>query len=152
MICIFLTVRYLVAPEAQYAAVKKTWETPGMGGQVFPQWNQAMMVRIQQWGQMVRQQQNQVAMAQLQAQHAQFEHDQTVRQQMHAALMATMQRGTDLSMARAQASMNARSTAASDWVDYALNQRTVLDPASGQLTEVSNSYTYTWRDRTGEHL
>jgi hypothetical protein len=45
-------------------------------------------------------------------------------------------------MARAQASMNARSTAASDWVDYALNQRTVVDPSTGQLTKVSSSYTY----------
>jgi len=66
--------------------------------------------------------------------------------------MATMQRGADLSMARAQASMNARSTAASDWVDYALNQRTVVDPSTGQLTKVSSSYTYTWRDSTRQHI
>jgi hypothetical protein len=48
--------------------------------------------------------------------------------------------------------MNARSTAASDWVDYALNQRTVVDPSTGQLTKVSSSYTYTWRDSTGQHI
>jgi hypothetical protein len=146
------TVWYLVAPEDQYESVKGMWDTPGLGGKIIPEWNHAMLVRIQQWGQMVRQQQNQMMMAQLHAQQAQFEHDQAVRQQMHEEFMATLQRGTDMSMARAQASMNAQSTAASDWVDYALNQRTVMDPASGQLTKVSSSYSYTWRDSTGKYV
>jgi hypothetical protein len=128
------------------------WDTPGLGGKIIPEWNHAMLVRIQQWGQMVRQQQNQMMMTQLHAQQAQFEHDQAVRQQMHEEFMATLQRGTDLSMARARASMNAQSTAASDWVDYALNQRTVMDPSSGQLTKVSSAYSYTWRDSTGKYV
>lgn len=101
---------------------------------------------------MVRAQQNQMMQTQLQIQQQQFDHDQAVRQQMHEQFLSTMQRGTDMSMARAQAGMNARSTATSDWVDYALNQRTVMDPSSGQLTKVSNSYSYTWRDSTGQHV
>ena len=65
--------------------------------------------------------------------------------------MATMQRGTDMSMARTEVSMNARSTAASDWVDYALDQRTVMDPNTGQVSKVSSSYSYTWVDSSGRN-
>jgi predicted double-glycine peptidase len=54
-----------------------------------------------------------------------------------------------MSMARTQANMNARSTSTSDWVDYALDQKTVADPNTGQVSKVSNSYTHTWVDSTG---
>ena len=145
-------VRYTVAPEDQFEAVRKLWDPAGMGGQILPQWDYAMGVRIQKWGEMVRAQQNQMMQTQLQIQQQQFDHDQAVRQQMHEQFLSTMQRGTDMSMARSQAGMNARSTATSDWVDYALNQRTVMDPSSGQLTKVSTSYSYTWRDSTGQHV
>ncbi len=140
-------VRYLVAPEAQYEAVKKMWAPSGMGGQILPQWDYAMGMRIQQWGA----EQNQIMQAQGQIRQQQFDHDQAVRQQMHEQFLSTMQRGTDMSMARAQAGMNARSTAASDWVDYALNQRTVMNPGTGQLSKVSSAYSYTWVDSTGQH-
>jgi len=75
---------------------------------------------------------------------------QAVQQQMHNEFLATMQRGTNLSMQRTQANMYARSTAASDWVDYALDQKTVMDPNTGQLNKVSSSYSYTWVDSTGK--
>jgi hypothetical protein len=88
--------------------------------------------------------------AQMQAQQQQFNHDQAVRQQMHEDFMATMQRGTDMSMARTQANMNARSTAASDWVDYALDQKTVRDPNTGQINKVTSSYNNTWVDSSGK--
>jgi len=61
-----------------------------------------------------------------------------------------MQRGTNMSMARTQENMNARSTATSDWVDYALDQKTVMDPNTGQVNKVSSSYSYTWVDSTGK--
>jgi hypothetical protein len=63
---------------------------------------------------------------------------------MHQQFMAQMQASTDASMAGAQASSDARSTAASDWVNYALDQQTVLDPSTGQVSNVSSAYTYTW--------
>src|SRR5664279_3232889 len=88
--------------------------------------------------------------AQMQAQQQQFNHDQAVRQHMHEDFMATMQRGTDMSMARTNESMNARSTATSDWVDYALDQRTVTDPNTGQISKVSSSYSNTWVDSSGK--
>jgi len=38
--------------------------------------------------------------------------------------------------------MNARTTAASDWVDYALDQQTVN--GSGGTVKVSSAYSHTW--------
>jgi hypothetical protein len=68
--------------------------------------------------------------AAMQAQQQQFNHQQAMRRQMHEQFLATMQWGTDISMAQTQASMFARTTAASDRVDYA------LDP--GQVNKVSS--------------
>jgi hypothetical protein len=61
-----------------------------------------------------------------------------------------MQRGTNMSMQRAAQSANARHTAASDVVDYALGQQTVRDPTSGQLYKASASRSYVWVDDTGK--
>jgi hypothetical protein len=50
-------------------------------------------------------------------------------------------------MANADASMNAQSTATSDWVDYALDQQTVAGP--GGVAKVSSSYSQTWSSTVG---
>jgi hypothetical protein len=143
-------VSYFTAPESQFAGVIRQWDTPGMGEGVLDAWTQAWLQRnTEQTGQAINQM-NAAARAQMQAQQQQFNHDQAVRQQMHEDFMAIMQRGTDISIARTQESMNARSTAASDWVDYALDQRTVMDPNTGQVSKVSNSQSYTWVDSTGK--
>jgi hypothetical protein len=84
------------------------------------------------------------------AQSQEFNHQQAVRQQMHEEFLSTMQRGTNMSMAQTQQNMNARSTATSDWVDYALDRQTVLDPNTGQINKISSSYSYTWVDSTGK--
>ena len=110
---------------------------------------QQQQQQLQQWQQQSAQNAQQFS-RQMQAQHDQFMHDQAVRQTMHEQFLATMQRGTDASTARTQQSMNARSTAASDWVGYALDQKTVADPNTGQISKVSNSYTHTWVDSTGK--
>ena len=60
-----------------------------------------------------------------------------------------MQRGTDMSMARAAQVANTNHTIASDWVDYSLDRQTVLDPNTGQLSKVSSSSSYTWIDSSG---
>jgi hypothetical protein len=52
-----------------------------------------------------------------------------------------MQRGTDISMARAADSMNARSAAASDMVDYSLDRQTVMDTNTGVIYKVTNQLT-----------
>ena len=140
-------VRYLTAPEDQFEGVAAIWGRPGMGGQMLRQWDYARGERIHQWGEA----QNRAFQAQLQLQHDQFEQTQATQLRMHNEFLATMQRGTDLSMARAQAGMQARSTATSDWVDYALGQQTVRDPGTGQLSKVSSAYSYTWMDSSGQH-
>lgn len=143
-------VTYLSAPENQYAALIQLWNTPGMGGRVQEPWEQAWIHRNNEQSQQFMDQMRRNTQTQMQAQQQQFNHDQAVRQQMHEEFMATMQRGTDMSMARAQANMNARSTATSDWVDYALDRKTVMDPNTGQVSKVSSSYSYTWVDSTGK--
>jgi hypothetical protein len=62
-----------------------------------------------------------------------------------------MQRGTDMSMNRAAQIANSNHTIASDWVDYALDQQTVSDPNTGQISKVSSAYTYTWVDSSGNN-
>ena len=142
-------VRYITAPESQFAGVIRQWEMPGMGGHSEDAWQQAWVQRSTAQTQQAINQMWADSRERMQAQQQQFNHDQAVRQQMHEDFMATMQRGTDISMARTQQNMNARSTAASDWVDYALDRRTVADPNTGQITKVSSSYNNTWVDSTG---
>jgi hypothetical protein len=143
------SVRYLSAPEGQYQAVTQLWDSKEMQGRALPEWLQAWIARNNQQTAMAIQQMNAAAAAQRQASAQQFAHDQAVRQQMHEQFLATMQRGTDMSMQRAAQVANSNHTIASDWVDYALDQRTVLDPNTGQLSKVSSSYSYTWVDSSG---
>jgi hypothetical protein len=143
------SVRYTVAPENRFAAIRKMWDAPDLGGQALDAWQEAWVERNREQAQQVINASIRATNAAMQAQQQQFNHDQAVRQQMHEQFLATMQRGTDMSMARTQASMNARSTATSDWVDYALDQKTVMDPTTGQVNKVSSSYTHTWVDSTG---
>ena len=143
-------VNYAAAPESQYAALVKSWDTNQLGAKQLDPWVQAWIQRNNQQSQRIINNMIQQSNAQMAAQHAQFEHDQAVRQEMHEQFMQTMQRGTDMSMARTQANKDARSTATSDWVDYALDQQTVVDPNTGQASKVSSSYSHTWVDATGK--
>ena len=60
----------------------------------------------------------------------------------HEAFMAQQESSFRSSMNNAGAAMNARTTAASDWVDYALDQQTVN--GSGGTVKVSSAYSHTW--------
>lgn len=64
----------------------------------------------------------------------------------HAAFMQQQESSFESSMNNANAAMNARSTAASDWVDYALDQQTVSGP--GGDAKVSSQYSLTWTNGT----
>jgi hypothetical protein len=75
------------------------------------------------------------------AQQEGYRQQAAVQQQMHNEFMETMQRGTNLSMQRTADAMQARSTAASDWVDYALDRQTVRDVNTGQTGKISNQVT-----------
>ncbi len=65
----------------------------------------------------------------------------------HQQFMQQQESSFESSMNNANASMNARSTAASDWVDYALDQQTVQNP-DGTITKVSSAYSQTWTNGT----
>lgn len=63
-------------------------------------------------------------------------------QRNHEAFMAQQESSFRSSQNNAMSAMNARSTAASDWVDYALDQQTVS--GAGGTVKVSSSYSHTW--------
>ena len=65
----------------------------------------------------------------------------------HQAFMQQQESQFESAMNNAYASMDAQSTAASDWVDYSLNQETVMNP-DGSTTKVSDAYSQTWTDGT----
>jgi hypothetical protein len=72
----------------------------------------------------------------------QFEQMQETMGRNHAAFMAQQESQFHSAMNNANNSMNARTTAASDWVDYALDQQTVT--GSGGTVHISSSYSQTW--------
>jgi hypothetical protein len=106
------------------------------------QWMSAALARDQQRGQAAMaalQQQQAAASNMLRQQHEQF---MATMRHNHEAFMAQQEASFQSSMRNANAAMNARTTAASDWVDYALDQQTVV--GQGGMAKVSNSYTHTW--------
>jgi hypothetical protein len=72
----------------------------------------------------------------------QYEQIQETMSRNHEAFMAQQESQFHSAMNNSNTAMNARTTAASDWVDYALDQQTVN--GSGGLTKVSSSYSQTW--------
>ncbi len=85
------------------------------------------------------------------AQYNAFQQSQAMHQRQHEDFMASMQRGTDMSMKRAAEISNNNHRIADDWCDYSLDQQKRLDPRTGEITKDSNAYTYTWINEFGEH-
>ena len=111
------------------------------------QWLSALMQRQQQQGaqmlaSLARQEQQESHM--LLQQHQQI---MATMQANHNAFMAQQESQFQSAMAKANASMNAQSTATSDWVDYALDQQTVAGP--GGVAKVSSAYSQTWSSTSG---
>jgi hypothetical protein len=145
------TVRYARAPEDQFAAFIPALNPAG--AVMLQPWNQAWLNRnTQQTAANIRQIQanGAAARAQTVASAQQFQQSQDLRQHMHEQFMATMQRGTDQSLARSAQIANTNHTIAQDWADYALDRQTVRDPNSGQVSKVSSASSYTWVDETGK--
>jgi hypothetical protein len=136
--------RFYSAPSAQLTAVLALWDSPGMGAVSSQAYQQAWVARYQQQANKAEAQNIAATNAAMKAQQQQFQQSMAVQSQMHQQFMAQMQASTNASMANANASMNAQSTAASDWVNYALDQQTVLDPTTGQVSNVSSAGSYTW--------
>jgi hypothetical protein len=66
----------------------------------------------------------------------------------HEQFMAQQESQFHSAMNNAITAMNARTTAASDWVDYALDQQTVAGPDG--YAKVSSSYSHTWSNGTDQ--
>ena len=92
------------------------------------------------------------AMRRSKAQFNAFNQAQEMRQRQHEQFLASMQRGTDMSMARATESANARHQAADDWCDYSLDLQKRLDPRTGEITKDSSAYSYTWVNEQGKRV
>jgi hypothetical protein len=86
-------------------------------------------------------------MATSQRNHEAFMQQQESSFRTHEAAMAQQESSFHSAMNNANNAMNARSTAASDWVDYALDQQTVV--GQGGYAKVSSSYNQTWSSTVG---
>ncbi len=138
----------LSAPQGRLDALVQLVDTNNLPhGVNSPQWTQAALQRQQRQGAK--------AMAALTAQEQQeskmiYQQFQQIMQRSaaeHQAFMQQQESQFESAMNNANASMNAQSTAASDWVDYSLDQETVMNP-DGTTTKVSNTYSQTWTDGT----
>lgn len=142
-------VGYAAAPEAQFDSSMHRWMSQRIGMQgglntfysATGEWVNAWSNRYIAFRQASDAQMNRDALRQRQIQQQQFENTMAMQQEIHNQFLSTLQRGTAFSMARTQDAMNARGTATSDWVDYALDRQSVMDTNTGLVGKVSNQVT-----------
>jgi hypothetical protein len=80
--------------------------------------------------------------------YQQYQQIQAASQANHEAFMQQQESSFQSAMRNANASMNAQTTSASDWVDYALDQQTVT--GAGGTVKVSSAYGNTWSNGQGQ--
>jgi hypothetical protein len=143
----YARVDVLTAPQGQLDALMQMVDSNNLPrGADSPQWFQA---KLQQQTQ--QQQQFGAKLFALQRAESQMLQQQAqqfaqMMAQNHAAFMQQQESEFQSDMANANAKMNAQSTAASDWVDYALDQQTVT--MDGPTAKVSSAYSQTWTNGT----
>ena len=139
----------LTAPQGKLDALVQLVDSNNLPhGVVDQQWGQAFLARQQQQGNAM--------LARLAAQekaesnmiYQQFQQIMATSQAEHQAFMQQQESQFQSAMSNANASMNAQTTAASDWVDYALDQQTVT--GSGGTAKVSSAYSQTWSNGQGQ--
>ncbi len=121
--------RQMAMPQYRQAVMQKMSDTNTRNGAARLAWGRAQSAAFSQMMYSAFQQN----MARSASEHQQF------MQQQESSFQSSMN--------NANASMNARSTAASDWVDYSLDQQTVMNP-NGSMTKVSSAYSQTWTNGT----
>lgn len=138
----------LTAPQGQLDALVNLVDSNNLPhGVNTQQWMQAALARQQRQGQQMLAMLTQQEKQESQMLYNQFQQIMQRSQQEHQQFMAQQESQFESAMNNANASMNAQSTAASDWVDYALDQQTVANP-NGTTTNVSSAYSYTWTNGT----
>jgi hypothetical protein len=143
------TVRIVRAPKGQLDALLARAESERLGAAENPDWVSKYLQYQNQVAKARLDQMNRDANARMQQQHDEFERAQSVRAQQHQQFLATMQEGTQRSMARAAEAANSRHAIAQDWCDYALDRQTVTGP--GGTVKISNAYSQTWTDGSGNY-
>jgi hypothetical protein len=121
-------------------------------GALTPEWNQASMRQLSEKNAWEGEQRLEGGRAESQAFHdmmySAFQQNMARSASQHAAFMEQQESSFRSSMNNANAAMNARTTAASDWVDYALDQQTVT--GAGGTVKVSSAYSQTWSNGQGQ--
>jgi hypothetical protein len=136
------SVGYLTAPESQFDSVKQLWSRPDMGPQKeLADWVAIWSKRYNDQTQALTKQFDDESNAAFAMRQQTYKDQAAAQQREHEEFLDTMQRGTDMSLARTQDAMNARGTAASDWVDYSLDRKTIMDTNTGALYKTSNQVT-----------
>jgi hypothetical protein len=111
-----------------------------------PQWQQAFLLQQQRKDAQMLANLTAQEKAETQMIYQQFQQIMAASQAEHQAFMQQQESQFQSAMNNANASMNAQSTAASDWVDYALDQQTVAGPSG--TAKVSSAYSQTWTNGT----
>ena len=143
------TVRIVRAPKGQLDALLARAESERLGAGENPDWVSKYMQYQNQVARTRLDQMNRDANARMKQSHDEFERAQAMRAQQHQQFLATMQEGTERSMARAAEAANSRHAIAQDWCDYALDRQTVTGP--GGTVKISNAYSQTWTDGSGNY-
>jgi hypothetical protein len=132
-------IAYMAGPVSQFAAIMQQWSAPNMGaGQGTEAWQDAWTKRQIAATQQQTKKFIDASNARFNAQQQEYKREAAVQQQMHEQFLSAMQAGTDASMARAAQVANTDHTIASDWVDYSLDQQTVLNTNTGKDSKISS--------------
>jgi hypothetical protein len=133
----------LTAPEGRLDALVQLVDSNNLPhGVNTQQWMQAALARQQRQGQQAMEQLTAQEQRESQMLYQQFQQIMQRSQQQHQQFMQQQESQFESAMNNANAQMNAQSTAASDWVDYALDQQTVAGPNG--TAKVSSAYSQTW--------
>jgi hypothetical protein len=143
----FARISVLTAPEGRLDALVQLVDSENLPQVVATQqYRQAVLQRLSQKSQQVAQQRMAAANARdaafSQMMYNAFQQSMSRSAAEHQQFMEQQESSFESSMNNANASMNAQSTATSDWVDYALDQQTVTGPNG--TSKVSSAYSQTW--------
>jgi hypothetical protein len=143
------TIRIARAPKGKLDALLSQIDAQNLGAVENGEWASRYLKYMQDVAKARSDKMFKDAAAQRAQGQADFERAQSIRAQQHQEFMATLQAGTDRSMARTQAAAAARQANAQDWCDYVLDRQTVTGP--GGTVKISNAYNHTWTDGTGQY-
>jgi hypothetical protein len=137
----------LSAPSGKLDALVQLVDSKNLPNSIpTPQWQQAFLLQQQRKDAQLLANLTAQEKAETAAIYQQFQQIMATSQAEHQAFMQQQESQFQSAMNNANASMNAQTTAASDWVDYALDQQTVAGPNG--TAKVSSAYSQTWTNGT----